>query len=108
MTEKERILLNHIKTDGRGKRNASSAPVLAAWMQTNERQIRAMTRNLRLEKYPICGTPSEGYYWPVSREEGHHTDANLRSQESAVREVRTAFEDGLEALFGAERLFEEV
>ncbi len=112
MTDKERILLNHLKTECRGKRYASSASELSSWMRCSVshdgRAVRAMIRNLRLEKYPICGTPSDGFYWPVSRDEGQHTSANLRSQESAVHEVRTAFDDGLEKEFGPERLFEGV
>lgn len=108
MTDNEHVLFDNIRVYRRGPRNAASASTLAARFRTTDRAVRAMIRNLRLSGTPICGTPVDGFYFPTTREEGRHTLANLASQEQAVGEVRAAFEDGLDAEFGPERLFEGV
>jgi biotin operon repressor len=63
-----------------GKGNGTSAKVLAAALDTNERQVRQFISDLRDAGEPICGTPSDGYYFAATHEELEHTCDFLRSR----------------------------
>lgn len=52
-----------------GKDKAISCRRLAEKMGCSERDVQAAVLQARAEGYPICSTPSDGYYMPVSAKE---------------------------------------
>jgi len=84
-----------------------SAAELAAYLETTDRQVRAMISHLRKDHHqPICSTPAEGFYWPRSREHARHTLAQLESRRADLKTVIRGIEEGLDREFGPSRLFE--
>ena len=105
MNDTEGTLLRYLQRHCSGKRNAQSAPVIAGEFRTTERNVRAMMRSLRLQGNVIAGIPTEGFYWPLTRDESEHTLLYLLSQERAIAEVRIAYELAIEDAFGEAQLW---
>ena len=63
-----------------GKGNGTSAKTLAAALGTNERHVRHLISELRDAAEPICGTPSDGYYYAANQDELQHTCDFLRGR----------------------------
>lgn len=63
-----------------GRGNGTSAKVLASALNVKERQVRLLVSDLREAGEPVCGTPSEGYYYAATPEELQHTCDFLRSR----------------------------
>lgn len=88
-----------------GLSNAQSVPELAGRMKCNERTINSQIRNLRLSGLPVCGTPNEGHFIPLRREDAEHTLASLQSRIDAIGEAKAAMVEGLDQMFGDSQLF---
>ncbi|MBO6229717.1 MAG: HTH domain-containing protein [Ruminiclostridium sp.] len=75
-----------------GRNHAISCRRLAEKMGISERDVQAAVLQARSEGYPICSTPSDGYYMPVSVEEAlayfYAQSKRLRSGNIALNAVR--------------------
>lgn len=93
----ERMLVSLLRGSGK----AVSAPELAAFLGSTDRQVRAMVNHLRKDhRLPICSTPAEGFYWPRSRAHAMHTLAQLESRRKELEAVIDGILEGLDREFG--------
>ena len=75
-----------------GRDNAISCKKLAQKMDMSERDVQAAVLQARADGYPICSTPGDGYYMPVSVDEAlayyHAQLKRLRSGNVALMPVK--------------------
>lgn len=69
------VLSHHI-----GRNNGVAVRVLAAELDTTERQVRTLVSDLRMEGHAVCGHPRDGYYIAETAEDIEQTCQFLRGR----------------------------
>lgn len=96
----ERQLTNYLNSRCHGRRNAKGSQVLAAWVRTNERTLRAHIKHLIEDHHiPICSTPDSGFFLPSYRSEADHTIKSLKSRIAETRKRLDLLEVALDEQF---------
>ena len=105
--KKEYNFVKHIKLFCYKKSHSKSQQELAAIFKTTPRQIRALIKHLVEDHLiAICSTPSDGVYYPNSREEADNAIYQLLSREHEIKRHREALEVAVDNLYGAPTLFD--
>lgn len=84
-------ILEFLRKEHCGKRNAVKAVDLQVRFGVTPRQIRDIVSSLRLDGEPICSDNS-GYYYPATASEIQKTQALLRAQAAAMLDAAKAME----------------
>ncbi len=107
-----RILVEHLKHHHQGEERAASAEHLVEMHHLqNDRDLRDAVEYARVELLePIISTFSEGYSWPLGREDDAYMHCVAQRREMGARYFRVAeaIEAGMERYWptGPNRLFE--
>lgn len=105
-SDAERVILAAIQR--RRRYDGITAHELAAQAGVNERTARAIVAHLIMEhEAPICGTPSESYYWPQRIEDMGPTLASIQSRRRELEARLQGLRRGASRLFGTLEMFEE-
>lgn len=81
------VLLEHLKNNHIGKRNAASSKTLEAIFNVNGRGIRRYINLLRIDGFPVCSDEA-GYYYAASKKELGNTVTRLSNLINEISKAR--------------------